>query len=157
MTDGRAPQAWSAFEAAAPQLAAEGRALLTREGREGGFLVSVRRDAPPRIHPVSVGIVNGGLFVFVLPSAKRTDLEQDGRFAFHAHLDPQVPGEFSIRGRAVLVDDPSVRSTVTAVWPFEPDETYALFELRILTAVVGRRASAEEWPPVYETWSATTG
>ena len=148
------PAAWRAFEAAAPDLAAEGRTLLQREGRDGGFLVTVRGDAAPRIHPVSVGIVNGGLYVFVLPSAKRTDLELDGRFAFHAHLDPDVPGEFSIRGRASLVEDRATRDTVAAGWPFEPDDTYALFELRILTAVVGRRASADDWPPAYETWSA---
>jgi hypothetical protein len=146
---------WSDFEAAAPDLAAAGRALLQRRDRDGGFLVSVRGDAPPRIHPVSVGLVSGGLYVFVLPSAKRTDLEEDGRFAFHAHLDPDVPGEFSIRGHAVRVDDAATRAAVAAVWPFEPDETYALFELRILTAVVGRRASADDWPPAYSTWSAT--
>lgn len=155
MTDRLEPQSWASFEAAAPDLAAEGRTLLQREGRDGGFLVSVRDDSPPRIHPVSVGIVNGGLYVFVLPSAKRTDLEQDGRFALHAHLDPDVPAEFSIRGRAVLIEDPAVRSTVAAAWSFEPDDTYALFELRIVTAVVGRRASAEDWPPAYETWSAS--
>src|SRR5262245_32005265 len=96
MPDRHEPQAWAAFEAAAPDLAAEGRTLLQRKGRDGGFLVTVRGEAPPRIHPVSVGLVDGGLYVFVLPSAKRTDLEEDGRFAFHAHLDPDVPGEFSI-------------------------------------------------------------
>jgi len=154
MTDRLEPQPWAGFEAAAPDLAAAGRTLLRREGRDGGFLVSVRGDSPPRIHPVSVGIVNGGLYVFVLPSAKRTDLEQDGRFALHAHLDPDVPAEFSIRGRAVLTEDAAVRATVAAAWSFEPDDTYALFELRIVTAVVGRRASADDWPPAYETWSA---
>jgi hypothetical protein len=154
MSDRLEPQSWAAFQAAAPDLAAAGRTLLQREGRDGGFLVSVRGDSPPRIHPVSVGIVGGGLYVFVLPSAKRTDLEQDGRFAFHAHLDPEVPGEFSIRGRAKLVDDRATRDAVAASWSFEPDDTYALFELRILTVVVGRRASAEDWPPAYETWSA---
>jgi hypothetical protein len=154
MTDRPEPQPWASFEAAAPDLAGEGRTLLNREGRDGGFLVSVRHDAPPRIHPVSVGIVEGGLYVFVLPSAKRTDLAEDGRFAFHAHLDPDVPAEFSIRGRAVFVENPEIRAGVAAAWPFEPDETYALFELRILTAVVGRRASADDWPPAYQTWSA---
>ena len=154
MPGGSEPRSWSGFEAAAPDLAAEGQRLLNREGRDGGFLVSVRGEAAPRIHAVSVGIVDGGLYVFVLPSAKRTDLEQDGRFAFHAHLDPQVPEEFSIRGRARRVEDPVERAKVAAAWPFEPDETYGLFELLLATAVIGRRASAEAWPPAYETWSA---
>lgn len=157
MPGGSEPQSWSGFAAAAPNLAAEGHRLLNREGRDGGFLVTVRGEATPRIHAVSVGIVEGGLYVFVLPSAKRTDLEQDGRFAFHAHLDPQVPEEFSIRGRARRVEDPVERAKVAAAWSFEPDQTYGLFELLVSTAVVGRRASADDWPPVYETWSAARG
>jgi hypothetical protein len=145
--------AWAAFEAAAPHLAAEGRNLLRQGGGDSGLLATVRGDATPRIHPVSVGIVDGCLYVFVLPSPKLTDLETDGRFALHAHQDPAAPGEFSIRGRAVRVDDIARRAAAIGAWPFEADETYILFELRLEAAVVGRRA-ADEWPPRYEAWSA---
>lgn len=145
---------WAAFEAAAPDLAAEGRRLLRRGSGDAGFLATVRGAAAPRIHPVSVGIVGGGLYVFVLPSAKRTDLETDGRFALHAHQDAAAPGEFSVRGYAVLVEDEATRAGVAAVWPFDVDATYALFELRLEAAVVGRRPTADDWPPRYETWSA---
>lgn len=148
---------WAAFAAAAPDLAAHARSLLRRGGRDEGLLATVRGDLAPRIHPVSVAILDGDLLVFVLPSAKRTDLEQDGRFALHAHQDPDVPGELSLRGRAIPVTDPARRAAAAAAWPFEVDETFALFALRLEAVVVGRRESAAEWPPRYETWSASRG
>jgi dipeptidyl aminopeptidase/acylaminoacyl peptidase len=150
----RIAQPWAAFAAAAPDLAADGRILLRRGGGDEGLLATVRGDAPPRIHPVSVGIVAGRLYVFVLPSAKLTDLEEDGRFALHAHQDPAAPSEFSIRGRAASVRDDAVRATAAANWPFEVDETYRLFELRLEHAVIGRRPTADDWPPIYSTWAA---
>ena len=154
MANASHPAAWADFEANAPDLAAEAGALLHHGGGVGGFLSTVRGDAPPRIHPVSVAIVAGGLYVFVLASAKRTDLELDGRFALHAHLDPGVPRELSLRGRARRVDDEAVRAAAIAVWPFEVDDSYTLFELRLERVIVGRRPSADDWPPTYTTWSA---
>ena len=146
---------WKDLATAAPRIAAEGQRLLNREGDAHAFLVTVRGvESPPRIHPISVGIVDGHLYAFLLASAKRTDLETDGRYALHAMLDPVVPAEFSIRGRARVVDDPETRAAVAAAWPFEPDETYVLFEFAIQSAVVGERASADEWPPRYTTWKA---
>ena len=151
----RVPVAWSAFEAAARDIAAEGRRLLRRGGADEGLLATVRGDAPPRIHPVSVGIVDGRLLVFVLLSTKRTDLEVDGRFALHAHQDAAAPGEFSIRGRAVAVEEGAVRDGAARSWPFEVDGTYRLFELRLESAILGRRPTADDWPPRYSTWSST--
>ena len=150
-------QTWAAFEAAAPDLAAEGLRLLRQGGEVSAFLATVRGDSPPRIHTVTVGVVDGGLFLFALPSAKRTDLAHDGRYALHAWQDPARPGEFSIRGRAQRIDDPVRRGAVAAAWSFTADATYELFELLVSTAVVGRRASAEDWPPRYETWAARAG
>ena len=94
---------WADLEAAAPAIAAAGRAVLCRSGEGAGLLATVRGDAPPRIHPINVGVVEGGLYAFLLDSAKRRDLAEDGRFALHAHQDPTDPTEFSVRGRARLV------------------------------------------------------
>ena len=152
---------WATFAAKAPNVAAEGRRLLvgatTADGSDTGhaFLVTVRgADVPPRIHPVTVGFVGDGLYTFVLRSAKRTDLEEDGRYAVHAMLDPHVPGEFSVRGRAHRVDDPATRAAAVAAWPFEADESYYLYEFSIEHALLGERASADEWPPRYTSWAA---
>jgi hypothetical protein len=142
---------WDEFAVAAPELAASGRALIERDGHGSGLLATVRGDLAPRIHPVTVGIVDGHLYTFVLASAKRRDLEADGRYALHSHLDLQAPNEFMVRGRATLVGDP-VRAAVGAGWPFEVDETYHLYELTIDAAVLGSRPTADDWPPRYTTW-----
>ena len=151
---------WAAFAAKAPNVAAEGRRLLvgapTADGGDTGhaFLVTVRgADVPPRIHPVTVGIVDRGLYVFVLDSAKRVDLAEDGRFALHAHQDQAAPDEFSVRGRARLVPEGALRDRVATGWFFEVDDTYWLFELRLQSAILGER-TADEWPPRYTRWSA---
>ena len=147
---------WAEFEAAAPELAAEGRRLLYARGDGEALLVTVRGAELPRVHPINVGVVDDGLYAFLLPSPKRTDLEQDGRFALHAHQDPAAPDEFSIRGRATVVDDPAVRARVANAWFFEVDDTYLLVELDLEQAVLGLRG-ADEWPPRYSRWSETPG
>jgi hypothetical protein len=142
---------WAEFEAAAPEITADGRRLLYARGDGEGLLATVRGDNPPRIHPINVGIAEGGLYAFVLKSAKRADLEHDGRYAIHTHQDPDRPDEFSVRGRARLVVDAAVRDSVGASWFFTVDETFHLFEFSIESAVLGLRA-ADEWPPRYTTW-----
>ena len=144
---------WADFAAAAPGFATVGARHLDR-ANGAALLATVRgADAAPRLHPVTVGVVDGGLFVFVLDSAKRRDLEEDGRYALHAHQDQAAPDEFSVRGRARLVPAGAVRDRVATGWFFEVDDTYWLFELRIETAILGERA-ADEWPPRYTRWSA---
>jgi hypothetical protein len=146
---------WAEFEASNPILAAAGRALLYRTETGEALLATVRGDDPPRIHPIWVGIVGGRLYAFILKSAKRTDLERDGRFALHTHVDPTAPSEFSIRGRARLVDAAELRKEVGGSWYFEVDETYELFDFDIYAAILGVRDNADEWPPRYTSWSAS--
>ena len=143
---------WGEFAAAAPELAAEGLRRLAADGPDP-LLATVRGDEPPRLHPVSAAILDGRLYTFAF-GAKRQDLARDGRYALHAHLDPDVPVEFAIRGRVRVVDDPAERGSVAARWEFSPDERFGLFELLIESALVGRRDSAEEWPPRYKRWTA---
>jgi len=143
---------WSDFAAATPEIAAAGAAHLDR-AQGAALLATVRgSESPPRIHPVTVGIADGGLYVFLLDSAKRADLADDGRFALHAHQDQAAPDEFSIRGRARLVPRGEMRDRVGRGWFFEVDDTYWLFELQIQAAILGERA-ADEWPPRYKRWS----
>jgi hypothetical protein len=144
---------WGELAAAAPDLAAAGAQHLDRS--EGAaFLATVRgSESAPRIHPVTVGIVDGGLYVFLLDSAKRTDLVEDGRYALHAPQDKDAPDEFSVRGRARLIPPGDLRDRVASGWFFDVDDTYWLFELQVQSAILGRRA-ADEWPPRYTRWSA---
>jgi len=136
-------------------MAGTGRRLLHRGGEGQAMLATVRgADEPPRINPITVGIVGGRLHAFILRSPKLADLEQDGRFALHSHHDPAAPSEFALRGRARLVEDDAVRSAVAAEWPFEVDDTYRLFEFSIDSALVGERPTADDWPPRYTTWKS---
>jgi hypothetical protein len=127
---------WSDLEAGAPVIAAAGAALLDRS-KGAALLATVRGDAPPRLHPVTVGIVDGGLYVFLLDSAKRRDLVEDGRYALHAHQDPAAPDEFSVRGRARLIPSGELRERVASGWFFTVDDSYWLFELQIESAILG--------------------
>jgi hypothetical protein len=144
---------WHEFATAAPELAATGLTLLERNGPAEGLLATVRDGVPPRIHTVKVGVVEGRLLTFVIVgSAKTRDLEEDGRYALHAHLDPEAPNEFLVRGQATAVSDATLRAAAAAAWPFDIDDGYALYDLSIDHALLGRRASADDWPPVYTSW-----
>ena len=147
-----ASASWADFAAAAPELAGTGARQLDRAAG-AALLATVRDDAAPRIHPVTVGIVDGGLYVFLLDSAKRRDLVDDGRYALHAHQDLAAPDEFSVRGRARLIQEGELRHGVGTGWFFEVDDSYWLFELTIQSAILGERGP-NEWPPRYTRWSA---
>ena len=148
---------WADFAAAAPRIAAEGQRLLRWRGEiDEAFLASVGGDALPRIHPVYVKIIGERLYAFIGRSAKRSDLERDGRYAIHAHQDPQIPCEFQVRGRASIVAPGDVHDQVAAAWYFETGDEYELFELDIESVVLGERTSQDDWPPRYSSWRADT-
>ena len=141
------------FTASVPELATRGAELLN--GHDA-YLVTVRGDDAPRVHPVAVAVVDGRLVTFILGSAKRIDLEQDGRYALHSKQDAGVLDEFSCRGRVVAIDDPVFRARAASTWTFEPDATFRLFELQLESALLRRRPDADAWPPIYTAWSAAT-
>jgi hypothetical protein len=144
---------WTAFVAAAPELASETRRLIYARGDGEALLATVRGDDLPRIHPVNVAIVHDGLYVFVIArSPKRADLELDGRYALHTHQDPAAPSEAALRGRGRLVTDPGERARVASDWAFTVDDGYTLFELGIEHALLGVRPTADDWPPAYSSW-----
>jgi hypothetical protein len=145
---------WAEFEASTPTIASAGLRLLYRTETGEALLATVRGEEPPRIHPIWVKVVDGGLYAFVLKSAKRVDLECDGRYALHTHIDPASPSEFSVRGRATLIETAATIESVGRQWYFEVDDGYELFEFSIESAILGVRNDADEWPPRYSSWSA---
>ena len=146
---------WAEFEREAPEIATKGRDLIYRNGDGEALLVTVRGEEPPRAHPVNAGVVDGHLLTFVqAKSAKRRDLDEDGRYAVHTHVDPQVPHEFLVRGRARLIDDNATRQRIAKDWFFEVSDSYPLYELLVEQALLGERRTADEWPPLYSSWKA---
>ncbi|HEY6058550.1 MAG TPA: hypothetical protein VIV06_10985 [Candidatus Limnocylindrales bacterium] len=148
---------WADFAATAPALAADGHRLLYRTAIGEALLATVRGEASPRLHPIYVAVLEGRLVAFILRSPKATDLAEDGRYALHAHQDPTAPHEFVVRGRARPIDDGPTRDRFAAAWYFEVDDSYRLFEFGIEHAIVGRRGSPDDWPPVYESWRSPAG
>ena len=146
---------WAEFEKAAPEIASEGRRLIDAAADAKLLLATVRGNDLPRLHPITAAIVDGRLYAFIIArSPKKLDLELDGRYALHTHLDPAAPTEVALRGRARLVDAPEERPRVASGWAFTADDDYTLFEFGIEHAVLGSRATADDWPPVYTSWRA---
>jgi hypothetical protein len=144
---------WAEFATKAPTLAADGRRLIERSGTGKGLLATVRGEAPPRIHPISVAIMDGRLLAYlIVGSGKLADLMADGRYALHAHQDPAEPHEFLVRGHAHEVTDPTITDAAKAAWSFEVDDGYRLFEFFVDHAVFGERDDPDDWPPHYTSW-----
>lgn len=149
---------WDTFATESPDLAAAGRAMLERSGTGEALLATVRGEGLPRINPINLAIVDGRLVAYlIVGSAKVADLDADGRFALHAHVDPVAPSEFLVRGRANPVIDIAARDHAAASWSFEVDDRYQLFEFDIDHVVLGSRPDADAWPPVYRSWRPTPG
>lgn len=149
---------WAAFEAAEPTLAATGRRLFERSGTGEALLATVRGGGLPRINPINVAIFDGHLVAYlIVGSAKLGDLESDGRYALHAHVDPAAPSEFLVRGRAACVTDSALSTAAASSWSFEVDDGYRLFEFGIEQCVHGDRPDADAWPPRYTSWRPPLG
>ena len=147
---------WSEFAGRRAGDREQGRRLIDGSDDAKALLATVRGDDLPRIHPITVAIVDDRLYAFIIArSPKKLDLELDGRYALHTHLDPAVPTEVALRGRARLVDAPDERARVATGWAFEVDDDYTLFEFSIEHALLGTRPTADDWPPVYTSWRAT--
>jgi hypothetical protein len=104
---------WADFEAAAPELAALGRACLERFGFV--YVGTLRRDGGPRVNPVEAHIVDGNLVHVMVPwTLKARDLMRDARAFVHTPVVDATrgEGEFKLRGRAVEIRDRGLRDAV---------------------------------------------
>ncbi|MFJ6296571.1 pyridoxamine 5'-phosphate oxidase family protein [Streptomyces griseoviridis] len=126
---------WTAFAAAAPELAA------TAEARFAAYphhvLATVRRDGSPRTSGLEVRFVGGDLWFGMMPdSLKARDLRRDPRFAVQANPGDGTGmggGDIRVAGRAYEVVDPVVKGAYRA--EVEPPEPFHLFRTE-LTEVV---------------------
>jgi hypothetical protein len=144
---------WNGLAAVAPEIAAAGERLLRRSEIGEGMLATAARETPPRLHAVYAEIVDGRLLTFVqTASAKAADLANDGRYAFHTHIDPAQPDEFAVRGTAKEVADEGLRAMAVEAWAFDASDGYRLFELDIAWALHGSRPTEDDWPPIYRSW-----
>ncbi|MFI5936042.1 pyridoxamine 5'-phosphate oxidase family protein [Actinoplanes sp. NPDC051494] len=155
---------WSEFATAEPELASAIRALLQQYGPGMGYLATVRPDGGPRVHPVSPVITDQGLYCFVVESAKRRDLERDGRFALHSYPPEESDDEAYLTGHARPVTDQPTITHLSDTLRASPAVDWRLFELTIETAMLRRHGPAGalplamslRFPPITLTWHAPT-
>ncbi len=127
---------WADLEAAAPELAAEGRRLV----EQFRFVLAgtIRRDGTPRISPVEAHIVRGNLMhVMINGTLKAGDLLRDPRIVLNSPVthagDPNA--EFKLRGRAVEVRAQPLREAtadaIEAASGWRPREEWHFFSVDI--------------------------
>ena len=139
---------WAEFAEQAPQFAAFGKSRF-----ESGvaYLGTLRPDGGPRVHPVTP-IVGDQLFLFMEPtSPKGKDLQRDARYSLHCAVENMSggDGEFYVRGRATLSDDPQLREQAMKASPYAPQDYYILFvfsiEFAFMNNYVDGKANPQRW------------
>jgi hypothetical protein len=151
---------WKDFASQIPEIAEAGRTLFYQFGPGLAYLATVRPDGGPRIHPVCVNILEGGLYTLVVPSPKRSDLLRDGRFALHSFSLPKADDEFFVAGRVVHHESPQLIARVRAAQQAAgatTSDTEALLEYRLERALFARykpHGEPDNWPPQYLKWAA---
>jgi hypothetical protein len=139
---------WAQFASAEPALAS--RVFERFAIRKHKTLATLRKDGSPRISGIEVELVNGELFLGMMPdSLKLRDLERDPRLAIHSPTDDPPPGnprgwpgEAKLAGYALEVDFPD--SPVAGGRRFRIDITEA-----VLTHLneAGDQLVVESWRP----------
>ena len=145
---------WAEFDAAEPELAAAGGALLFPF--KIVYLATVRADGAPRVHPVSPFIIEGRLIVATPPtSPKARDQIRDGRYVMHA-LPGDEDFEFRLRGRSRLVEAGPLRSAILRDGPRFVHAEDRIFEYDIEEAATAQWVNVGQpgTYPVRRSWRA---
>ena len=143
---------WAQFEIDAPGLAMEGKRLFYQFGVGLGFLATIRENGGPRLHPICPILAAGGLYAFIVPSPKLTDLRRDGRYALHCYPPEELDDEFCVMGRATEVADPAVRAQVAAAYHHPVQEQWILFGFDVERCLHAKYRYRGDWPPTYTKW-----
>lgn len=158
---------WSDFRAAAPDLEARAKAILT--STTNCVLGTVRADGSPRLSGIDPFFVDGELHLGSMPDARKADdLRRDPRLALHAvpwesrrvKDGADAPGEADAKltGRAVELPADEARAVFTAYFAERgideaPDDGY-LFRVE-LDSVATVHVEGDQL--VIDRWTATDG
>lgn len=151
---------WGDFRQARPDLADAGRGLLYQFGVGLAFLATVRPDGGPRIHPICPVIVGDGLYGLLVPSPKRRDLINDGRYAMHAFPADDNEDAFFLTGRAEPRPEAAIWGSVTATFVAERGwtepplglESQQLFEFVVGSCLLTRTTGHGDPAPMHTVW-----
>ena len=98
------------------------------------YIGTLRKDGYPRVHPFTPFVSSGHLFAFMYStSPKGHDLKRDGRYVIHSLVKDWngADGEFTITGRARLVEDKKTRAMAVQGCPYTPTADYICFEFLV--------------------------
>ena len=134
---------WTDFEREAGDVAFRARAYL--DGRRHKTIATLRRSGSPRITGTEVFFSGPDLwFGSMWHSQKALDLRRDPRFSLHSGSEdpPDWRGDVSISGRAIEVDDASVKAAIAQELGSKSDEPWHLFRAELTEVVVVQLADA---------------
>lgn len=106
---------WTEMEQRQPHLAEVGRQRLINPGVL--LVATIRRDGTPRLSPVEPYVLYGDpLLSMMWQSRKASDLRRDPRVLVHSIVTSRdgVGGEFKLRGRGQVEDEPLVQRRYAA-------------------------------------------
>jgi hypothetical protein len=130
---------WADFEAAAPELEPQGRALIERYG----FVLAgtIRADGTPRISPVAAHLVSGDLMLVMIPGTQKArDVLRDSRIVLQSPVtNAAEPGaEFKLQGNAAEVTGGTMRTatadTIETVSGWRPPRTWLYLAVTVQAA-----------------------
>jgi len=127
---------WSAFQSAAPALAAE--VLERLDAHVHKTLATIRRNGAPRISGTESQILEGELWIGSMWQARKAhDLQRDPRFALHSGSDdpPDWKGDAKLAGVALEITDPDRVAAINGAGGAPPGPSH-LFRLEIREASV---------------------
>ena len=100
---------WGEFKRTVPEIARLGEERFEQTGL--ALIGTVRRDGSPRVSPVEPYLADDHLLLGMMARSKKAvDLLRDPRCVVHSVVSDRngSEGEFKLRGRAVLVEDPEL-------------------------------------------------
>jgi hypothetical protein len=151
---------WRDFQAQQPELARQGADLFYHFGVGLAFLGTVRADGGPRVHPICPLLTEAGLYSFIVPSPKRSDLHRDGRYSLHSYPLEDNEDAFYLTGVASYVTVPELRDALARQFATErsafavqpPGEEQHLFEFAIGAAMLTRTTGHGDPEPQHAIW-----
>lgn len=138
---------WAQIAAAHPEFA--GRAKDLFDVHKHKTLATLRAGGAPRISGTEISFVDDDIWMgAMLNSRKALDLRRDPRFALHGPtVDPsgEWKGDVKISGRAVEVDDGSVKERIGEGGGGDYHLFRAEIEELVITSVAGNHLQVEAW------------
>jgi len=144
---------WSQFASERPKIIDKGRSLMYEYGPGLAYLATADTDGGPRLHPIVVSQIGDGLYAFIVPGPKASDLRRNPKYALHTYRPEEVDDEFALRGEVRFAEDGDERAALADSVLFDPQPDWPLVEFLISSAMTATYKHRGDRPPTYDNWS----